>query len=304
MLLRRLFLILAAAAPAQAQDESPLAGLLDAAIARAETKLQADLDIWQDHSTWETAWRVRTEHYEVRRVGSYVQAKGTADTLERALARFETTLGVSLPANTERMKVFVLPSEAAYRQFGDDHGEEHSSFYGSFYANNHPEQPVAMVHDSNWGRQYLIHSACHQFLAKAFPGRTPPVCVDEGLAAYFSMCDSMNFGWARSQFESWRGDDDAFIPLRRLLSDPIARYADNPIRRMLELGILFWYLFEYRDDTRNRDAGESSPFREYLLLHLRGQDPSRHELHWLVSGGEDRDDLENELRTEELRLRR
>ena len=39
---------------------------LERHIERTQEKLWDSLELWQDHSTWETAWRVRTEHYEVR----------------------------------------------------------------------------------------------------------------------------------------------------------------------------------------------------------------------------------------------
>ena len=48
----------------------------------------------------------------------------------------------------------------------------------------------------------ITHSALHQFLAAAFPGRTPPTWINEGLAAYFSIY--WDYDWGLSEFERLR----------------------------------------------------------------------------------------------------
>ena len=38
---------------------------LERCIDRVQNELERSTELWEDHSTWENAWRVRTEHYEV-----------------------------------------------------------------------------------------------------------------------------------------------------------------------------------------------------------------------------------------------
>lgn len=262
-------------------------GLLQRAIARSQLELAREHDIWEDHSTWENAWRARTEHYEVRMMRSYAWAENIAEGLEIMMGEFQKTLGIDF-APAERMKVFVFPDLASYNAFGEQHGEHHSSFYGSFWASNHPEQPVAAVEDRDeiGMKMQITHGALHQYLARAFPGSPAPTFVHEGLAAYFAAC--WDYDRTLSHLEFIRGRHE-YVPLDDLLEAPVSDYVNYTGQRFTELAMLFCYLLRFREDTRTTGPDEEvqqAPFRDYLLASLRGQDTSDMPVHQLLQDHE------------------
>lgn len=291
--------------PSESEAKKPvtteITPLLERAIEQTQRRLELKLDLGADHSTWETAWVVETEHFAVRRLGSYIKARTVGARLEKLLSRLETDLGVEIAASAPKFRIWILPDLAAYRAFGDEHGEEHSSMFGSFHAKNHPESPLATFEEPQWLPLHVAHSAVHQYLARAFPSRTLPTWLEEGLATYYSIDQQDLMPWAIDQFEAQR--DERFVPIADLLDDTIADYAQQSEadRRMRQLGITLWYLFEVRDDTRTRDA-ETGPFRAFVRAVLAGADPSGMGLDWLTRDSADRRQLEVELKTEDLRL--
>lgn len=285
---RTLSLLLVAgvlAAPATGQAEPPASPYLRAlqrAVAEAQARAIQDLDVWEDHSSWDSAWEVRTEHFRVRTTRSYGEGMQIALGLENMLEHFQQALGTGF-APQEPLPVFLLPDRAAYNQFGEANGAEHSSFYGSFYADQHADQPVAVAWEANpvWLRMQITHSVVHQYLDRAFSG-SPPAWVDEGLAAYFSIYWA--YPWAVTELERLKGDGE-LLPLSRLLSDPLPSYTQKTNTRFLQLGMLFYYLLRFRDDTRTtlpREAEQRAPFRDYLTAVLQGRDPSSLPVHSLL----------------------
>lgn len=262
------------AAPAAA--DGPLAKLLDQAIARSQAAVAKTTDIWEDHTTWERAWRVQTEHYEVRRLGSHADAFTLGANLEMMLANFQSDLAAELPKGDTPMKVFVFPKIDGYKQFGDDFGEHHSSIYGGFYAKENPDKPIASYENEDWLNIHVTNAALHQFVDRTFPAATPPTWVTEGLAAYFCTYYWGNYPWALDKFNKLR-ESDRLIPLARLMGDSIEQYGTRTEDRMIQLGMLFAYLLKFREDTKTTQ--NEAPFRDYLLAYLRNEDPKLHEAH-------------------------
>jgi len=277
-------LILTAEIGAQ-QPAAGVASVLDRAIATVRAEIASGNDVWEDHSTWANAWRARAPHFEVRTTQSYDLGKRVADGLEVMMAHFQETLATDY-APAQALPVLILPDIGAYNAFGEEHGTEHSSFYGSFFAVQHPEHPVAVAYNDNptYLRMEITHSVVHQWLAQAFPGsRAAPLWLQEGLAAYFSIY--WDYGWGVDEIDRIRGGDD-FVPLRNLLGDPVAAYGRNSHARMIELGMLFYYLLRYRDDTRTSlpaEAVQQSPFRDYIVALLEGRDATQLPVHQLTT---------------------
>jgi hypothetical protein len=248
-----------------------------------------------ERTSWEQAWVVATAHYEVRTLESYGLTRNLADGLEQMFGVFQRVFGTQWAPGAP-LKVWVFPSITAYNQFGEDHGAEHSSFYGSFYAAGHPERPVATYFcGDNWRlRQWITHSAAHQFMEGAFPGRQVPVVQAEALAAYFALY--WDFPGSIERFEYLKSSG-RFIPLAELLQTSLAGFADRPDDRLLELGVLMSYLLNLREDTRSRydEAGveTEAPFAEYLRAALAGGDFAALPVHQLVTA--DADYLQDEL---------
>ena len=286
-----------AAAPERPSRRAELAyeRVLRRALDTAQAELEASVVLHEERTTWEQAWVVRTAHYEVRTLESYGLARNLADGLEQMLPVFQRVLGTQW-APSEPFKVWVYPSISDYNKIGEDFGAEHSSFYGSFHAADHPERPVATYFcGDNWRlRQWITHSAAHQFLAGAFPGRELPVVQAEALAAYFALY--WDFPGSIERFEYLKSSG-RFIPLRNLLQTPLAGFADRPDDRLLELGVLLSYLLNLREDTCFRYDEEGNeveaPFAEYLRAGLAGADVAALPLHQLVTA--DADYLQDEL---------
>jgi hypothetical protein len=261
---------------------------LDGALEQVREQVGTSIDIWEDHSTWETAWVVESDYFSVRTTLGYGFGMEVARGLETMLEHFQSTLGTEFAPETP-LPVFVLPDLAAYNTFGDEFGTEHSSFAGSFYADAHPERVVAAAHADNltWLRMQITHSVVHQFLAAAYPDETIPTWIDEGLAAYFSLFWDYNWGlqeWARIRAEK--------VPLPRLLGDALPQYTRDAHDRFIQLGMLFHYLILFREDTRTtlpNEEEQRGPFRDYLVGLIRGETDVDSPVHAVMSQLEELD---------------
>jgi hypothetical protein len=248
---------------------------LDRALRRTGEEIARTTELFEDHSTWEKAWLAESDHYTVRTIDSWFLANDLATGLDVMRGHFCETLALpETPAG--RARVDLVPDIATYNRLGANY-DQHSSFYGSFFADKEAEPAVVAALDSNPTllRMQITHSALHQFLAAEFPGRAPPTWINEGLAAYFSIW--WDYGWGLTEFERMR-DAGNLIALPRLLREDVAAYATRPQTHMMELGMLFYYLLRFRDDTRTTTPDESEqrgPFRDYLLATLRGQNTAK-----------------------------
>ncbi len=258
---------------------------LETAIDRAQERLVREVELWEDHSTWETAWEVTTENYRVRSTHSRYLASDLAEGLEGMLAVMRETLMTDPDwTSTEPFRIYVLPALADYTQFGNDHGAEHSSFYGSFYPAGHPERPVATFFHPNRDlvRMFATHSAFHQFVETAYDRRLPEA-LTEGLASYFALWWDFDYGveeWEKMKRER------RTIPLAQLLTTPVTGFTDRPNERLFELGMLVAYLLHHHPETRTiREDGEiwQAAFSEYLDVYLTGDDVELHPVHDLLS---------------------
>ena len=240
------------------------------AVVRAQTQYWSTVELVEDHSTWETAWEVSSDHYRVRTTHSHFLAQDLAQGLESMLAHYQSLFGTDF-APARPLPVFVHETIAEYNQFGNDHGAEHSSILGAFYASQHPEAPVAAVYTANSTllRMSVTHAATHQFVEAAF-GNRPAVPIDEGLASYFSLF--WDWGYGASEHRRFQ-ERDSFLPLARLLREDLADYVSNPHDRFMQLGMFFHYLLNVRESTRTASEGATPPFMEYVRAVVRGQDP-------------------------------
>jgi len=244
------------------------------ALTRARTELVAGAKLDVDHSRWEDPWVVLTEHYEVRSTRSYLQARSIADSSEFLRGEMVKLLGEGRGGRTARQPIWIFPTLAAYKQFGQANGEEHSSMWGSYYANKDPALAVATYENGNPTLlgMWVTHSAVHQFLEQCFGGEHL-LWVDEGLASYFALFWDWPYGAA--ELERLK-QAHALVPLTRLVREPIQAYLDKPHDRFIELGMLFQYLLHSCDATKNGAGGDpaTGPFQEFLRLAVRGQDVS------------------------------
>lgn len=256
------------------QDHTPSAAyqrVVGAALARAQTKLEAGLVLEVDHSSWDDPWIVRTPRYEVRTTKSRGQAATLAKSLEFMHAEFEKLLGPA-PAREERHRVWVVPDLAAYNQLGDAHGGDHSSVLGSFFAPDHPERPVIAMQSSNATLlgMWVTHSAAHQYVQAAF-GERAPTWVSEGLASYFALYWDWSYGARElARLRTAR----RLVPLATLLQENLPAYRQAPDVRFIQLGMLFHFLLNSCEATRDGVDGDpaTGPFREFLRRAVRGED--------------------------------
>jgi hypothetical protein len=263
------------AASAGAHPSGDSVPALDRALQRAAAEIARRTELYEDHSTWDKAWVVDSEHYEVRTVESFFLANDVATGLDVMYGHFCETLGLQ-SGPPGRMRIDILPDLAAYNQIGQTY-DQHSSFYGCFYADRETGHPVVSVRDPNptMLRMQITHGALHQFLAAEFPQGTPPTWVVEGLASYFSIY--WDYGWGLAEFERVRKEGN-LTPLARLFREDVSSYVQRPHGHMMELGLLFYYLLRFRDDTRTRLPEEEhpgAPFRDWLLATLRGEETAR-----------------------------
>jgi hypothetical protein len=281
-------------------DDAALVSSLDEAIARAQARLVRGVDLWEDHSAWENAWRVETENYVVRSTQSRYLAADLAEGLEARLALFRETLmtdeGWRPP---QPFQIQVLPTLDDYRQFGDQHGAEHSSFYGSFYPSGHPERPVAtyLISSRAGMRMFVTHGAFHQFLDRAYDRELPPALA-EGLASYFALL--WDWGYAITELEKM-AREGRLLPLRELVTASTQQFTDRSHERLIQLGMLVAYLIHYHPETRTVRAGDEiwqAGFSEYLDLLLTGDDAQLHPVHDLLTSR--LDELERDFRAFEF----
>lgn len=285
--MRPILFLLALTAPAHAPSEGDaLAEALDAAARRAQARMEAKLELWEDHSTWDKAWVVRSEHYEVKTTNGRYLAASTAEELEVMLGLFRETLMVD-PAwqPNETLRVAIHPEIEAYNAFGQPNGAEHSSFYGSFYSPAAPERPVAtyFVPNRQLLRMWITHGAFHQFLDRVRPQGLSPA-LTEALASYFALCWDFSYGVGVLGRMKASG---RLFPLRELLRASEGEFADRTEERFVELGMLVAYLVHHRADTRTvKKGGEvwQAPFSEYLDALLTGDDAELHPVHELLNG--------------------
>lgn len=263
------------AQPESAKPESLYRRVVGRALERAKANLVAAADLDVDHSRWEDPWVVVSEHYEVRSTKSYAQARTIADSSEFLRGEFVKLLGEGTSGGrTTRQKIWILPNISDYNRFGNENGAEHSSMLGSYYASDDPAQPVATYENGNPTQlgMWITHSAVHQFLEQNF-GIQRELWVDEGLASYFALF----WDWAYGAKELERLEKSrAFIPLARLVRDPLQAYVAKPHEHFIELGMLFHFLLNSCEATRNGATGDptTGPFQEFLRLAVRGQDVS------------------------------
>lgn len=261
---------------AQGSPAAKPADLYRRAVARAYARAQAELvaaaKLDVDHSRWEDPWVAVTEHYEVRSTKSYRQARTIADSSEFLRAEMVKLLGEGRGGRTAKQPIWIFPNLGAYTVFGNANGEEHSSLWGSYYADKDPALAVATYENGNPTLlgMWVTHSAVHQFLSQNF-GAQRLVWVDEGLASYFALFWDWDYG--ASELERLK-QARAFIPLERLVREPIQAYLEKPHERFIELGMLFHFLLNSCEATKNGANGDPGPFQEFLRLAVRGQDVS------------------------------
>lgn len=267
-----LFLLTSGAAGAASGPAELYGRVVDRALERAQGELVGATDLWVDHSIWENAWVVESEHYQVRTTHSRHLGAEVAKNLEFMRGEFEKLLGPGGPA-PRKFRVWIFPELTAYNVFGNLRGAEHSSSYGSFYAPDDPDQPIATYYSPNPTLlgMWLTHAAAHQYIEQCF-ARPLPLWASEGLASYFALFWDWSYG-ARELKRIAEGA--SYVPLDRLLRDPIQAYVGVADLRFIELGMLFHYLLNYRDDTKTRaaesaDGVETAPFRDYLRALVRG----------------------------------
>jgi len=267
----------------------------DRAVAEALRTAQAELleatDLWQDHSRWESAWEVESDHYRVRSTHSRYLAASLAEDMDTMLGHFQSVLGTSWTPR-EPLEIWVFPTLADYNAFGNSDGADHSSLYPCFHAVQNARRPVATMFSPNLTqlRMWITHGATHQFITEAFQV-TPPAAIDEGLAAYFSLYWDPSY--AASEHDRV-AKGSGFIPLRQLLSEPITSYADRPHDRSMELGTLFTYLLHFREDTCNTPEGEPGEAADYIRAVLTGRNAAGLPMQRLLS--RDLDAFEEDFR--------
>jgi hypothetical protein len=262
-------------------------------LLRSQARWRAGKDVWQDHSTWENAWVVRGQYYEVRMTGAREEAANLASGLDTMLGYFQTVLGIEYAPETP-FQVYVFPGLTEYNTFGNANGAAHSSFYGSFYTNQTPERPVSSYRIGNPTRlgMWVTHAAFHQYLDHAF-SQAPPAWISEGLAAFFELY--WDYNWGLSQFDLLRSEE-RLLPLRRLLRENVAAYADQTEDRLVQLGVFFSYLIQQRGDTKTTladDGTRFAPFIDYIRAYLGRRNPRGQTLHELFTA--DIDQLEQDF---------
>jgi hypothetical protein len=259
-------------AAAQTAPADLYARVVQGARERAESALLATASLEVDHSRWEDPWIVRSARMEVRTTLNYAQGARIVKSLEFIHAEFEKLVGPTPPRDAP-YRVWIFPNLGAYNQFGNDFGAEHSSLLGSFFSSQNPEQPVATYQTSNPTLlgMWITHGAVHQWLETSFSAQ-PPVWVSEGLASYYALY----WDWAYGARELDRLEASPnWVPLTRLMNDPIAAYLERPEDRFVELGMLFHFLLDACEATRNAPDGTPGTFQEFLRLAVRGQDTSQ-----------------------------
>lgn len=255
----------------------------DRILARAQTELEKKVTLLADHSTWDKALKVPSKHYVVHTTQSYAYAKALGKGLDQMALHIKRLLKNDVAWPKPR-PVLLFPDLAAYNQFGDDKGGDHSSIYGSFFASGDAAKPVAALYHPNYTlvAMQITHSLVHQFVDHAYPGSQPPTWVSEGLAGYFALFWDWKFGAAKLADFQKKG---TWVPLRRSFVTSLNRYGAKADQYFIELGMLFHYLLNYREDTKSpadKDGVAQGPFADYLRQTLRGQNVSKHPVQKLL----------------------
>src|SRR5262249_45350507 len=173
-----------------------------------------------------------------------------------------------------RQPIWIFPTLAAYSAFGNANGAEHSSFYGSYYASGDASLAVA-TYDANNPTQlgmWVTHSAVHQFLEQSF-GQQRETWVDEGLAGYFALFWDWNYG--ASELERLK-KARTLGPLGRIVRGAVQGFGGHAHDRFIEVGLLFHFLLNSCEATKNGGGGDPSagPVQEFLRASVRGKDVS------------------------------
>jgi hypothetical protein len=283
------------------KHETPYRRVIARALERTEADLLAAAKFDVDHSRWQDPWVVTTEHYEVRSTKSYTQARTIADSCEFLRGEFVKLLGEGRGGRQARQSIWVFPNISDYNRFGNANGAEHSSMLGSYYARDDAAQPVATYENGNPTLlgMWITHSAVHQFLEQSF-GPQGEVWIDEGLASYFALFWDWSYG--ASELERLQ-KSRTFIPLARLVREPIQAYVAQAQEHFIELGMLFHFLLNSCEATRNGAGGDPStgPFQEFLRAAVRGQDVSGSE--FVKAFQEDAELLEADFRKFDFRAK-
>ena len=260
----------AQAAPPKTNPPDLYQRALRRALEKAQIELLQNTDLWEDHTRWEDPWIVESDHYQVRTTHSRLLASSLGKDLDYMFEEVVKLLGPSAPRG--KFPIWIFPDLPAYNAFGAQHGAEHSSMYGGFYSSEHAERPVAAYFTENRTLlgMWVTHAAVHQYLEQVQPA-SYPLWIGEGLASYFALFWDWNYGARELRRFLTSGD---FVPLERLTRDPIQAYADSSAVRFIELGMLFHYLLNCREDTKTSPEGDVGPFRDFLRALTRGQDVS------------------------------
>lgn len=261
--------LLALQTPPGSEAEQRVRARLDRVIADQQKRLEGEVELWHDHSTWENAWEYHSRHYLVRNTRSYHVGQQLALDLEQMLDRYCELLDCSAPSS--EMSILVFPDLQAYNDFGNPYGY-HSSNYGSFVPEDRSDAPVATFYTSNRVllNMWATHGAVHQILQLDFPG-THPTPLVEGLASYFA--SHWNFKYERTRLRQLV-QAGQYAPVQDLLNGPLDAYDEA---HYIEIGMLFSYLLFFREDTCDPDATDGiteGPAVQYLRLAVRGQDLS------------------------------
>lgn len=239
------------------------------AVAEAQADLEANSELFEDHSSWDNPWIVQSTHYEVRTIHSRGLGLEISKGLETMRGYFIELLGDVGPSG--RGRVFIFPDRVSYNSFGDQFGEHHSSVLGGFYAEGHADRPVATYLDESKTRtqMWITHCAVHQFLA-GVPGVRASTWIDEGLASYFALF--WDFSYGARELEALK-EAGRLVPIAQLMREDLAAYTADPHARFIQLGMMFTYLLRYREETRHLE-GELAPiasFSEYLAAIAAGE---------------------------------
>ena len=149
---------------------------------------------------------------------------------------------------------------------------------------------VDPLHEAAAEKMRLIYSEFEDWekVADVYLQQEQHVDDDEGKARLRSQAAEVYLGRLK--------DEGRLIPLRQLLSEPLASYLEEPHTRLIELGMLFTYLVHVREDTRTVAEGEQvvqAPFRDYVRGALRGQNVTTQPVHALLNA--DLDQLQQDF---------
>ncbi len=255
--------------------ESILTSFTERALAGAQRRLEDSLELWQDHSTWENAWRIESKNYRVRTTRSWAYGNQVAQNLEVMHGHFQEILGTSFD-HPQPVEIWLLPNLGAYNTYANNQGAHHSSALGCFISDETDRRVVITYYDPNATQVGMMttHGALHLFAEGVF-ARQPSAWLLEGLASYFSY-----YYWAYDySFQRFPKGDD-FVPLGTLLSADISQYVNDPGAYFSELAVLFTYLFHhstYQDEllaaiqesVHRMDLTRAEVYQE-LVDHLPG----------------------------------